>query len=144
MATQSKSVHRLKVTLRQVKPPVWRRIEVPSSMKLSELASVLEGAMGWLGGHLHTFEAAGVIYEIPDDESFGFPQDGRRAQGSAQRRAAQRSHERCAGTTTSVTAGCTTSLSRRSSLHEQGPPPSAWPDAGTGTRLRGPETATIV
>jgi hypothetical protein len=72
MATQARTVHRLKVTLRQIRPPVWRRIEVPSNMKLSELAAVLEAAMGWLGGHLHAFEADGVVYEIPDDESFGF------------------------------------------------------------------------
>jgi hypothetical protein len=73
MATEVKTVHRLKVTLRQVKPPVWRRIEVASNIKLSELSGVLEAAMGWLGGHLHAFEADGVLYEIPDDDSFGFP-----------------------------------------------------------------------
>lgn len=72
MATQAKTVHRLKVTLRQVKPPVWRRIEVPSEIKLSDLAGVLEEAMGWFGGHLHGFEADGVIYGVPDDEGFGF------------------------------------------------------------------------
>lgn len=72
MATQVKTVHRLKVTLRQVKPPVWRRIEVASNIKLSELSGVLEAAMGWLGGHLHAFEADGVLFEIPDGESFGF------------------------------------------------------------------------
>lgn len=73
MATQVKTVHRLKVTLRLVKPPVWRCIEVASNIKLSELSAVLEATMGWLGGHLHAFEAAGVFYEIPDGESFDFP-----------------------------------------------------------------------
>ncbi len=73
MATEVKTVHRLKVTLRQVKPPVWRRIEVASNIKLSELSGVLEAAMGWLGGHLHAFDAEGVRYEIRDGESFGFP-----------------------------------------------------------------------
>jgi len=72
METQAKTVHRLKVTLRQVKPPVWRRIEVPSNIKLSDLAGVLEAAMGWLGDHLHAFEADGVLYETQDGESFGF------------------------------------------------------------------------
>jgi Plasmid pRiA4b ORF-3-like protein len=74
MATQVKTVHRLKVTLRQVKPPVWRRIEVPSNMQLSVLSAMLESAMGWLGGHLHSFEADGVVYEWPDPEGdFDFP-----------------------------------------------------------------------
>jgi hypothetical protein len=61
--TQTTSIHRLKVTLRQVKPPIWRRIEEASNMKLSELAMVLEAAIGWYGDHLHAFEAAGVRYQ---------------------------------------------------------------------------------
>jgi hypothetical protein len=62
------TVHRLKVTLRTVKPPIWRRIEVASDVTLAELSDLLEGAMGWLGGHLHAFEADGVTYERPDPD----------------------------------------------------------------------------
>jgi pRiA4b ORF-3-like protein len=61
--TRGPTIHRLKVTLRQVKPPVWRRIEVPSNTKLSELAVILEAAIGWYGDHLHAFEAGGVSYQ---------------------------------------------------------------------------------
>jgi len=65
MAGKRGSVHRLKVTLREVRPPVWRRIEVSSDLTLGELSAILEAAMGWLGGHLHRFDVAGTAYGIP-------------------------------------------------------------------------------
>jgi hypothetical protein len=61
------SVHRLKITLRGIRPPIWRRIEVPSNVTLFELSAVLEAAMGWLGGHLHAYDTGGVTYQLPDD-----------------------------------------------------------------------------
>jgi len=64
----TKTIHQLKVTLRQVKPPVWRRIEVESDLTLGELAPVLEAAMGWFGGHLHAFDVGGARYGTPDPD----------------------------------------------------------------------------
>lgn len=62
------TVHQLKVTLRGVRPPVWRRIAVDSDTPLSELAELLEAAMGWFGGHLHSFDAGDTTYELPDPD----------------------------------------------------------------------------
>lgn len=64
----TKTVHRLKITLRSVKPPVWRRIEVASDTTLGELSPMLEGVMGWYGGHLHAFDIRGTDYSPPDPD----------------------------------------------------------------------------
>ena len=56
------TIHPLKVSLRDVSPPVWRMLEVPSETTLGELSDVLVMAMGWEGYHLHAFTADGTIY----------------------------------------------------------------------------------
>ena len=56
------TVRQLKVTLRQVRPPVWRRLLIDSSWTLAKLSGALETAMGWYGGHLHAFDSDGVMY----------------------------------------------------------------------------------
>ena len=68
-ATNQGQVHQLKVTLKGTKPPIWRRIEVASDVTLAELSDLLEGAMGWLGGHLHAFDADGVTFRSHVDGS---------------------------------------------------------------------------
>ena len=47
------SVFLLKVELQYLKPAIWRRILVPSDIKLPKLHVVLLRTMGWMGGHLH-------------------------------------------------------------------------------------------
>jgi hypothetical protein len=46
----------LKVTLKNTKPPIWRRILVTPEIKLDKLHDVLQIVMGWDNSHLHQFE----------------------------------------------------------------------------------------
>ena len=47
---------------------VWRRILVPTSVRLSMLADVLIAAMGWSNSHLHCFEVGDQRYGMQFDE----------------------------------------------------------------------------
>jgi len=46
----------LKITLKDVHRPVWRRFVVPANIRLDELHGVLQTVMGWANGHMHAFE----------------------------------------------------------------------------------------
>lgn len=62
----------LKVTLRGVRPPIWRRLEISTDTTLLEFHHILQAAMGWTDSHLHQFEQNGVCYGAPDRD-FGQP-----------------------------------------------------------------------
>lgn len=55
----------LKVTLRNIRPPIWRRLLVPASMTLADLHTVIQVTMGWHDCHLHDFEVGGERYGDP-------------------------------------------------------------------------------
>ena len=57
----------LKVTLRNTKPPIWRRILMPASMTLADLHLAIQTAMGWYNCHLHDFDVGGRQYGDPSD-----------------------------------------------------------------------------
>ena len=65
---QLRSIYQFKVTLVGSRPPIWRRILVPSTLKLSDFHLVLQIAMGWTNSHLHQFIINREIYGIPDEE----------------------------------------------------------------------------
>ncbi|KAF3980562.1 MAG: plasmid pRiA4b ORF-3 family protein [Methylococcales symbiont of Iophon sp. n. MRB-2018] len=69
--TPLRSIYQLKVTLIGSKPPVWRRILVPSNIALGKLHLVLQISMGWTNSHIHQYISDGVFYGIQDDD-FGF------------------------------------------------------------------------
>jgi len=51
-----RSVYRLKITLVGITPPIWRVLQVPSSIKLCCLHSAFQVVVGWTDSHLHQFE----------------------------------------------------------------------------------------
>ncbi len=72
MATQTNpaSIYQLKVTLRHIKPPIWRRLQVKGDITLYKLHYVLQYAMGWTDSHLHLYVVDGTYYGEPD-QTFG-------------------------------------------------------------------------
>jgi hypothetical protein len=57
----------LKVTLNDIRPPIWRRLVLPSATTLEDLHFIIMAAMGWQGGHLHAFHAAERKYSDPSE-----------------------------------------------------------------------------
>jgi hypothetical protein len=59
----------LKITLRELRPPVWRRVRVPADITLRRLHRVIQATMGWQDYHLHEFEIGDRRYGEPDDDA---------------------------------------------------------------------------
>ncbi|ENO1360162.1 plasmid pRiA4b ORF-3 family protein [Enterobacter roggenkampii] len=49
-------MYQLKITIRDSKPPIWRRVLVPEQIPFSELHAVIQLAFGWNDEHLYMFE----------------------------------------------------------------------------------------
>jgi Plasmid pRiA4b ORF-3-like protein len=69
-----RSIFQLKITLEDIRPPIWRRVLVVSTMKLDELHLVIQSIMPWQNYHLHSFESGQASYMplMPDDDLFDF------------------------------------------------------------------------
>ena len=67
-AGDSKSVYQIKVTLKGIKPPIWRRIQVTSDVTLHKLHRILQVVMGWDDYHLHQFTIGWEHYGTPDPD----------------------------------------------------------------------------
>ncbi len=66
-------VWQLKIGLRDSKPPIWRRVLVPSSIRLNELHAVIQASFGWMDTHMHLFSTngpyRGTVYRPADPAS---------------------------------------------------------------------------
>ena len=67
-SARSGNIYQLKVTLEEIEPPIWRRLEVPGDITLARLHSVIQLATGWQDCHLHEFRIGDVTYGEPDPE----------------------------------------------------------------------------
>lgn len=76
MKKKFERVYQFKITLRHIKPPIWRRIQVPETYTFWDLHVAIQDAMGWSDYHLHMFEivdpSTGMKIEIGiPEEEFG-------------------------------------------------------------------------
>ncbi|NQT14032.1 MAG: MarR family transcriptional regulator [Planctomycetes bacterium] len=58
------TVYRFKITLKNTRPPIWRRIET-KDVTLQKLHELTQTAMGWTNSHLHQFEIGDTRYANP-------------------------------------------------------------------------------
>ena len=74
MKNNFKQIYQFKITLKDIKPPIWRRIQVPDNYTFWDLHVAIQNAMDWTDSHLHQF----ILFEPltrktiyvgqPDDE----------------------------------------------------------------------------
>jgi hypothetical protein len=65
------TIYQLKVTLADIRPPIWRRVLVPAGFTLADLHETIQAVMGWQDYHLHQFIVEDEYYGVPDPEFEG-------------------------------------------------------------------------
>ena len=65
---KSSSIYQIKITLKDIRPPIWRRVQVRSTELLEHLHYVIQLSMGWTNSHLHSFSIQSVEYGVPMPE----------------------------------------------------------------------------
>lgn len=55
MPKKFENVYQFKITLKDIKPTIWRRIQVPENYTFWDLHVAIQDAMGWYDCHLHEF-----------------------------------------------------------------------------------------
>jgi hypothetical protein len=66
-------VYQFRISLRDIKPEIWRRIVIPAESTFWELHVALQDAMGWTDSHLHVFRMRDP--ETERDDAVGIPLD---------------------------------------------------------------------
>ena len=66
-------VYEFKITLKGIRPPIWRRIQVPETFTFWDLHVAIQDAMGWCDSHLHEFSVFNPSTKLV--ERVGIPSD---------------------------------------------------------------------
>ena len=61
-------IYRIHVSLLDIKPVIWRRVELSSQTTLKQFHRILQITMGWEDHHLHEFRVGTKRYGIPDPD----------------------------------------------------------------------------
>lgn len=73
MKKKFNQVYQFKITLQGIKPPIWRRIQVPETYTFWDLHVAIQDAMGWSDSHLHEFRILNPSTGL--EVNIGFPDE---------------------------------------------------------------------
>jgi len=65
---ETMTLYQLKITLDDVRPPIWRRVLLPADTPLPTLHHLIQTVMGWEDAHLHAFRVGETAYGQPDPD----------------------------------------------------------------------------
>lgn len=71
------SAYVLRVSVRDIKPQIWRKLTVPDDYTLADLHDILQAAFGWDNCHLHSFTIDSTEYRpmVSEMAGMGFDDD---------------------------------------------------------------------
>ena len=69
---QTTAVYQLRIQLRGISPPIWRRLLIPVTSTILNLHEAIQAVMGWEDIHLNRFTIRGQLYEVPRDGDISF------------------------------------------------------------------------
>jgi hypothetical protein len=62
------NILQLKVVLKYIKPPIWRRIQAPDDITFYEFHRIIQAAFGWQDYHLFEFNCKGISVGEPGED----------------------------------------------------------------------------
>jgi Plasmid pRiA4b ORF-3-like protein len=63
---------RIRISLQEIEPEIWRRVDVPLGVNLRGLHDVIQALFGWADYHLFEFRIGEKLYGVPaPDEDYG-------------------------------------------------------------------------
>lgn len=70
MEKKCDEIYQFKITLKGVRPPIWRRIQVPGSYSFRDLHIAIQNAMGWESYHSYDFYVRKVCIAADEGDFF--------------------------------------------------------------------------
>jgi len=68
-------IYQIKMTLKGIRPPIWRRFQVPGNFTFYDLHRVIQRLMEWTDEHLHEFEVRQTRIGEPEPDHPFFTAD---------------------------------------------------------------------
>ena len=69
---QTTVVYRLRIQLRGISPPIWRRLLIPVNSTILNLHKAIQAAMEWEDIPLNRFTIRGQLYGVPRGGGMSF------------------------------------------------------------------------